>query len=256
MSGEPRSVFPTKLRSTVEVRDCGRSSAFREFLSHSFLVLRRFPSSSPGLSTAAQTHLHRRSTPIGGSNGGVLVGHTSGRFTVTANLAIGRAGHTATLLPDGSVLVAGAGQLDIDDLLVSFASTEILSPSGQVSSAASLTTPREFHTATLLQSGKILITGGNVFSGYPTWLPGTSSAELYDPAVGKSTQISDMSTSRTGHTASLLADGRVLIFGGAVSGLPSAEVYDPAEGNFTVLPNPVCPRAPATQRLFFPQGRC
>lgn len=178
-----------------------------------------------------------------GSNGDVPVGHTSGRFTVTANLTLASAGHTATLLPDGSVLLAGAGQLDIDDLLVSFASAERLNPAGQVVSTGSLTTPREFHTATLLQNGKVLVTGGNVFQGYPTWLLATASAELYDPASGTFTATGNMTVARTGHTASLLADGRVLIFGGTTAGTPSAEFYDPATGTFAPAPAPLSSRS-------------
>jgi hypothetical protein len=189
-----------------------------------------------------------------GSNGGVSIGDTSGRFAVTANLAFASAGHTATPLPDGSVLVAGAGQLDIDDLLVSYTSAEIVSPSGQVASTGSLTTPREFHTATLLKSGKVLITGGNVFNGYPTWLPATASAELYDPATGQFTATGDMSAARTGHAASLLSDGRVLVFGGAPSGTPAAEIYDPAQGKFTSAPSPLFSRTGHTATVL-PSGK-
>jgi WD40 repeat protein len=165
-----------------------------------------------------------------------------------------RAGHTATLLLDGSVLVAGAGQLDIDDLLVSFPFSETLTSSGQVMTTGNLSTPREFHTATLLQNGKVLITGGNVFRGYPTGLPSSASAELYDPSVGQSVAIGDMSVARTGHTASLLADGRVLIFGGTASGTPSAEIYDPSGGTFAPVPNPLFSRSGHTATVL-PSGK-
>jgi len=185
-------------------------------------------------------------------SGGVAVGATSGRFTVTANTAHPRAGHTATLLPNGSVLLAGSAGLDIDDLLVSYADAELVSPSGQVSSAGVFTTPREFHTATLLQSGKVLITGGNVFNGYPTWLLATQAAELYDPATGKFSATGDMSASRTGHTASLLPDGRVVIYGGTTT--PSAEIYDPAKGEFSGLPTPLAARQEHTATVL-PSGK-
>lgn len=196
-----------------------------------------------------------------GESGGVAVGATSGRFTVTANLATARAGHTATLLPNGNVLVAGGGRLDIDDLLVSFPSAEIVTPSGQAMTTGNLSTPREFHTATLLQNGRALITGGNVFNGYPTSLLSTASAELYDPATGQFTATANMSATRTGHTASLLPDGRVLVFGGTPSGTPSAELYDPANGTFTSTPSPLFSRTSHTAtvlssgRVLFVGGR-
>jgi hypothetical protein len=189
-----------------------------------------------------------------GESGGVAVGATSGRFTVTANLATARAGHTATLLPNGNVLVAGGGSLDIDGLLVSFAYSEIVTPSGQAMTTGNLYMPREFHTATSLQNGKVLITGGNVFIGYPTWLLSTASAELYDSATGQFTATANMSATRTGHTASLLPDGRVLVFGGTPSGTPSAEIYDPANGTFTTTPSPVFSRTGHTATVL-PSGK-
>src|SRR5450432_1400089 len=92
--------------------------------------------SAPNGSTpsAKETSTLSTASPSTGSGAGgfVTMGQTSGRFTVSGNLAVPRAGHTATLLPNGNVLVAGAGQLDIDDLLVSFSSAQTLSASGQV----------------------------------------------------------------------------------------------------------------------------
>jgi len=91
------------------------------------------------------------------------------------------------------------------------------------------------HTAALLSTGKVLITGG--IQGNTV----LSSAELYDPSSGTFSATGSMITPRGGHTAILLADGRVLIAGGfpntggfpAASGLASAELYDPATGVFT-----------------------
>jgi hypothetical protein len=236
----------------------------RKMLSVAGLVLIVFMAACSGPGSLVQTPsattapANTAPTATSGSflsaTGGTVVGQTSGRFTVTGNLITPRAGHTATLLPDGSVLVAGAGQLDIDDLLVSFPLAEILSPSGQIKSTGNLSVAREFHTATLLQDGKVLITGGLVFSGYPTWLPASPSAELYDPAVGKFTAIGNMSAPRAGHTASLLLDGRVLIFGGTSSGTPSAEMYDPAKGTLAPLPSPLFSRSGHTATVL-PSGK-
>lgn len=177
-------------------------------------------------------------------------GKSLGRFTETGDMLSARAGHTATLLPNGDVLVTGGGQLDIDDLLVSFPFAETFRPSlARFVSTGSLAESREFHTATLLQNGKVLITGGNEFNGYPTWLLASASAELYDPSLGKSVNTGNMSVARTGHTASLLNDGRVLIVGGTSAGVPAAEIYDPATETFVRIPNPVSARTGHTATL-------
>jgi len=88
------------------------------------------------------------------------------------------------------------------------------------------------HTATLLNNGKVLVTGGEQsFSG-----PGTASAELYDPTTGMWNLTGSMSTIRESHTATLLATGMVLVTGGIgpFSILSSAELYDPAAGTWSL----------------------
>jgi hypothetical protein len=176
-----------------------------------------------------------------------------------------RAAHTATLLPNGKVLIVDGGQLDIDDLLVSTASAELFDPSvGSFASTGSPLVARESHTATLLPSGKVLITGGNEFNGYPTWLSPTATAEFYDPPTGTFAKTGNMAVGRTNHTASLLADGRVLVVGGSTnvgSGtmtttatLTSAEIYDPGTGTWAPAGNMASPRAGHTATVL-PSGR-
>ena len=107
--------------------------------------------------------------------------------------------------------------------------TKISAPEAKVQAApnawtltGAMNTSRSDHTATLLNSGLVLVVGGN---------PNGSSVELYDPATGAWTATSDLSTSRLRHAAVLLDDGRAMVVGGGSS---SAEIYDPNTGAWTV----------------------
>ncbi len=163
-------------------------------------------------------------------------------------LTHGRALATTTLLADGRVLVVGGEDTDYAML----ASVEIFDPSTNTfQDAAPLPAPRDHHTATLLQSGEVLVTGGGQGSeiSVPTGDKTLASALLYDPKKNEWREVGSMSSSRAGHRAALLDDGRVLVVGGgAVVGyscaqihpnctiatsLGSAEIYDPATGTWS-----------------------
>src|ERR1043166_4002772 len=122
-----------------------------------------------------------------------------------------RLGHTATLLRNGKVLIVGGTGGDavfIPGNCVCSATAELYDPStGGFSFTGSLHVARAYHTATLLQNGKVLVTGG----GIPT-----SSAELYDPDSGTWSATGDLTTPRQNHTATLLTNGKVLLAGGYV----------------------------------------
>ena len=143
-----------------------------------------------------------------------------------------RKNHTATILADGRVLITG-GTSGVSATPVS--SAEIFDPqTGSFTATASMTTGRVYHTATLLANGKVLITGGYNGTAY------VATAELFDPAAGTNGNFNStgsMSTSRANHTATLLADGTVLVAGGQSGSakstiLDSAQIYDPATGLF------------------------
>jgi hypothetical protein len=144
-------------------------------------------------------------------------------WTATGSMLTPRSGHTATLLPAGTVLVAGgeAGS----------GSAELYDPStGSWTGTGSMDTPRFHHTATLLPDGKVLVAGGyEVSDGHRV---GLASAELYDPSTGSWTATGSMDTARFLHTATLLTDGKVLVAGGdsGSATLASAELYDPSTG--------------------------
>jgi hypothetical protein len=101
----------------------------------------------------------------------------------------------------------------------------------------SLNNYRDNHTATLLNSGKVLIAGGMGQGGSSQNNFSIASAELYDPAAGIFTLTGSMNDVRQNHTATLLNNGIVLIAGGQGAGgvvLASAELYDPTSGTFTL----------------------
>src|SRR5437588_5054591 len=100
----------------------------------------------------------------------------SGTWTVTGSLNTARYSHTATLLPNGMVLVAGGG----DSTFNPSASAELYDPaSGTWATTGSLNTARYVHTATLLPNGKVLVADGE-----PVVNNAIASAELYDIGLG------------------------------------------------------------------------
>jgi large repetitive protein len=163
----------------------------------------------------------------------------TGMFTPTGPLSTARIRHTATLLDDGCVLVVGGGGSENDALPL--ASAEIYDPmTGTFTPTGSMTTPRGFHTATRLADGRVLISGG--FSG-PYMSPFLASAEVWDPVTGTFTPTGSMAVPRSWATATLLADGSVLIVGGGntEATYAAAERYDPTTGTFGSVGTPVVP---------------
>lgn len=158
---------------------------------------------------------------------------TAKTFTaLTARMTSLRNQHTATRLPNGLVLIAGGSNNGDGD---GMNTAEIYNPATQTFTAlaATLTTPRGGHTATLLKNGRVLLTGGFFNSS-----SGLATAELYDPATQAFTAIAGtMTSAREGHAAALLRNGQVLVTGGSTShvGLNTAEVYNPATQTFSAL---------------------
>ncbi|MBA3357411.1 MAG: hypothetical protein H0U18_16025 [Pyrinomonadaceae bacterium] len=159
---------------------------------------------------------------------------TTPSWTFTGTLNTARSGHTATVLTNGKVLVVGGvttgGFLD---------TAELYDPAtGTWSTAGRLRAGRYLHTATLLPNGKVLVSGG-ITSTAPPEFGVTTSAELYDPATGTWSATGNLNTARFWYTATLVANGKVLVVGGANNPLvlDSAELYDPATGAWTVTGN-------------------
>lgn len=171
-------------------------------------------------------------------------------FTTTGSMAAARIGHTATMLPDRRVLIAGGrgasgtvlGSAELyDGALREFAGTE------------PLVTSRHSHTATLLSGGKVLIVGGDRSKDFDAI---TESAELYDPVTGQFASTGSLRMARYGHTATLLLSGEVLVAGGSNPGplFASAEIYRPTSGFFVAAGDLLTARDHHTATLL-PDGR-
>ena len=145
---------------------------------------------------------------------------SSGAWSLTGSMNTTREFHTATLLTNGKVLIAGG--FGNNGFL---ASAELYDPrTGIWSLTGSMNTAREFHAATLLTNGKVLVAGGS-----PNGYDFLASAELYDPRTGTWSPTGFMHKARFVHTATLLTNGKVLVAGGDSNNVPvaSAELYKP-----------------------------
>jgi hypothetical protein len=152
----------------------------------------------------------------------------TGNFTAVGNMTTVRAAHTATLLGNGKVLIAGGEGNGFQAL----ASAELYDPSTRTfAPTGSMNTPRYAHSATLLADGRVLIAGGTQDFNLDT---SVFTAEIYDPSTGVFTATGDLTSiggevsALPGNVTTLLPDGRVL-----VAAPNNAEIYDPKSGTFT-----------------------
>jgi galactose oxidase-like protein len=173
---------------------------------------------------------------------------TPGTWTPTGGLHTARWGHSAVLLADGRVLVAGGFTARSAQSLKALRSAEIFDPAaGTWTETAALTDARGGHRAITLGGGKVLVVGGSAPIGREL-TAALAFCELYDPAAGQWTPTGSMLVPRSGHQATPLSDGTVLATGGDAPGGPgdgtfdpfsraTAELYKPAAGTWSALPD-------------------
>lgn len=160
--------------------------------------------------------------------------HAAGTWSLTGSMSTVRTDHTATLLNNGKVLVAGG----VDGSNNVLASAELYNPrTGTWSLTGSMQTPRTNFIARRLSNGEVLAAGG--IDNYAD--PSLTSAELYNPATGTWSAIANMNVGRENFTATLLNNGEVLVAGGDnnngqpyISPLASAELYNPTTGTWAL----------------------
>lgn len=164
-----------------------------------------------------------------------VLAQTSGTWAITGSLNTGRLGHTATLLPNGEVLVAG-GESSGGTIL---ASAELYNPAtGKWTTTGNMANARMSHTATLMPNGEVLVVGGVGIMNPQA--PCLASAELYNPATGQWKTTGSMNTARFGQGMALLQNSQVLVAGGDIcwgysggsSPGASAELFDPSSGTW------------------------
>ncbi|HYV48375.1 MAG TPA: kelch repeat-containing protein [Myxococcaceae bacterium] len=154
-------------------------------------------------------------------------------WSATGSMQVGRYIATATRLGNGTVVVAGGATDSIDgDLPV--ASAERYNLNGTWSSAGTMSGPRYWHSAALINDGtnteKVLVIGGRDFGGT------LKTAEIYNPATNSWSRAADMNFARWVFQTTALSDGRVLVSGGLDDGfnaLKTAEIYDPQRNTWT-----------------------
>jgi hypothetical protein len=233
------------LSGTVQVADVGTDDTLR------WVPLQAL--------VAGTTHVCEIAASLRSADGEELAGPASFSFTTLVpqddgrpqpdqmraslgQMNVGRQGHSATLLGDGRVLVAGGFTVGA----VPTASAEVYREDTEQFTllSASLHQARAAHTATRLNDGRVLLAGG--------WSEGpagdsrtTASAEVFDPATNTFAQVGNMTTERADAAAWLLPDGRVLVTGGSrlvgtfLQDLDTAELFDPTSNTFSPAPNPM-----------------
>ena len=161
----------------------------------------------------------------------------SGNFGSAISMGGATSHQTTTLLPSGQILIAGGKGTGVAVLN----SAALFTAGAFLAQSFPMTSARSHHTATLLPSGQVLIAGGfdgvNALPSAEVYSGGSSGASFAQPS-------GSMIAVREWHTATVLANGKVLIAGGTngTSAIGSGEVFDPVAGTFASAGNLVAAR--------------
>jgi hypothetical protein len=161
------------------------------------------------------------------------------QWSLVPPMAVARARHTAVLLPDGEVLVAGGATTFHLDAGIVTASAELFNPrTNSWRAAASMPEPRYVQGSVLLHDGRVLLAGG--WYAMSNADPSHETAVIYDPATDKWSATGSMTTARAEFGLAMLPDGRVLVAGGTDKDYNltvTAELFDPVTGSWTPTGN-------------------
>jgi hypothetical protein len=157
--------------------------------------------------------------------------------------------HTATVLADGRLLVAGGVVMGAGEAVPQAGAALYDPATRRWTATGAMAATRWGHTASLLEDGRVLVVGGKSEAGYSP--PSLATAELYDPVTGTWSPAASLAFAREAHAAVRLADGRVLVAGGATA---ACEVYDPAADRWTRVGDLAATRGAFTATLL-PSGR-
>jgi hypothetical protein len=198
-----------------------------------------------------------------GYTGTVSFSSTDGQAVLptSSNLTNGTGSFSAAFKTTGNQTITATDTAtnSIDGTSISI---HVVAPPSGFTPTGGMRIPREYHTMTVLNDGKVLVVGGMVW--FVPMIPGgcdnnicfaltaLASGEIFDPAAGTFTSTGQMSVNRVFHTATLLGDGRVLVTGGDdryTNTYDTAEIFDPSAGVFTPTGNMLYARSGHTATL-------
>lgn len=186
------------------------------------------------------------SVPAAGVTSAEVYDPATGAWTAVAPLSQARFSHSASLLPDGTVLVAGGSAPRSATSNQALCGTEIFDPkTGAWTPAPPMNDARFGHPAVTLKDGRVLVPGGVVTVGSGKYGP-LGFCEIYDPAAKTWTPTGSLGSARKSHQAVLLVDGGVLVCGGDIPAMTigwqfspysqtSFERFDPATGAWSAV---------------------
>src|SRR3954467_444542 len=175
-----------------------------------------------------------------------------------ADAPVGRNGHLAITLAEGSALVMGGSASHTVGVTDSSTSHRFDMAKERFTAGPPLALSAFHHAYTNvvpLRAGAFLLVGGGLNSGVPPLAPSDALTQRFDPVRARFARSGDLQRERSGDfAATLLADGRVLVTGGGIPSVPLSEIYDPATDRWQISANLLVARRGHSATLL-PDGR-